>query len=178
MPAAAPAPGEAKALPAHLDPRKGKPRFDIKLDRKFWLKIAVAAVAMFAFVMLLITGFEMLTQKPVSALVGDTETSRSTTLGTVTRDTPSTPVPEDDQQEDEPVTTTSPEPAESTTPPQPEATEESEQGGQDITRTAESTQADPSQESSEDEGSEPDATEAPAQTTSAPEGDTEADTSE
>jgi hypothetical protein len=163
-------------LPAHLDPRKSK-RFDIKLDRKFWLKIAAAAVAMFACVMIAITAVELLTHKPVAALVGDTETSRSTTLGTVTDDTPSTPVPEDDQQEDAPVTTTTP-PDDSA--PEPEVTEEAEPtptGGQDITRTAESTQADPSAEADTEED-EPEATEAPAQTTSAPDEDTGASDTE
>src|SRR5688500_2607046 len=104
---AVPGRDETKVLPKHLDPRTSKTgRFDIKLNRKFWIKIAVFAVGMFVAVMAVITGIELLTQKPVSSLVGDTETSRSTTLGTVTRDTPSTEAPEDEQQEESPVTTT------------------------------------------------------------------------
>jgi hypothetical protein len=159
-------------LPKHLDPRKSK-RFDIQLNRKFWIRVALAAVGMFILVMAVITGIELLTQKPVASLVGNTETSRSTTLGTVTDNSPATTVPEDEQEEDEPVTTTTPdrddEGTEPTTTPEPEVTEEAEPTtGEDIQRTAEST-AD-----TEDEVT----TEAPAQTTSAPEPTTEASSNE
>jgi hypothetical protein len=52
-----PIPGDdRKVLPTRLDPRAPKPkRFDITLDRKFWIKVALAAVGMFILVMGVIT---------------------------------------------------------------------------------------------------------------------------
>ena len=141
---AVPGRDDTKVLPAHLDPRKSKTgRFDIKLDRKFWTKIALFAAGMFVVVMGAITAFEFMTQKPVSALVGDTQTTRSTTLGAVTDRSPSTTTPEDpQQQEDSPVTTTT-EPdddstTEQTTAPEPQDEDTPEQGT-DVQRTAEDT---------------------------------------
>ena len=165
-----------RVLPAHLDPKSKPKRFDIKLDRKFWIKVAIAAVGMFLLVMAVITGIELLTQKPVAALVGNTETSRSTTLGTVTDDTPSTPVaPEDEQQEDTPVTTTTPDEPTGT----PERTQESSEATAEVTRTAESSAstsdtAEPTTEPEQQQ--EQDEEEAPAQRTAEPgagTGDTE-----
>lgn len=180
-----PIPGDdTKVLPTRLDPRKPKgPRFDIKLDRRFWIKIAIAAVGMFVLVMGIITGVELLTAKPVSALVGNTHSTGSTTLGTVTTGSSSTTeVPEDDQQEDTPVTTTTP--GDDQVPGEPipadpssEPTQETEQqGGTQVTRTAESTSsrsAESTRESTEEEE-----TEAPARTTAAPERDTESSDTE
>jgi hypothetical protein len=178
-----PVPGDStKVLPTRLDPRKPKgPRFDIKLDRKFWIKIAIAAVGMFVLVMGIITGVELLTQKPVAALVGNTHSTGSTTLGTVTTGSSSTTeVPEDDQQEDTPVTTTST-PGDDQVPGEPvptdstrtaESTQESEQqGGTQTTRTAESSSERSTAESTR-ESTEEDTTEAPARSTAAPDRDT------
>jgi hypothetical protein len=178
-----PIPGDdTKVLPTRLDPRKPKgPRFDIKLDRKFWIKIAIAAVGMFVLVMGIITGVELLTQKPVAALVGNTHSTGSTTLGTVTTGSSSTTeVPEDDQQEDTPVTTTST-PGDDQVPGEPvptdstrtaESTQESEQqGGTQTTRTAESSSERSTAESTR-ESTEEDTTEAPARSTAAPDRDT------
>ena len=118
-----------KPLPEHLNPRKGK-RFDIKLDRKFWTKIALAAVGMFVLVMGIITGIELLGQKPVSSIVGNTETSRSTTIGAVTNSSSSSEIEEEQEQQNEeaPASPTESTPATGTSSPttEPEEEEESE----------------------------------------------------
>jgi hypothetical protein len=180
-----PIPGDdTKVLPTRLDPRKPKgSRFDIKLDRKFWIKVALAAVGMFVLVMGVITGVELLTQKPVAALVGNTHSTGTTTLGTVTSDTSSTTqAPEDDQQEDTPVTTTTP--GDDQVPGEPiptdstqrsaESTQEQQdeqEGGTQTTRTAESSTERSTAESTR-ESTQEDSTQAPARTTAAPDRDT------
>jgi hypothetical protein len=178
-----PIPGDdRKVLPTRLDPRAPKPkRFDITLDRKFWIKVALAAVGMFVLVMGVITGVELLTQKPVAALVGNTHSTGTTTLGTVTSDSSSTTqAPEDDQQEDTPVTTSTPDrddqvPGEPipTATSQPTQDNDEEQGGTQVTRTAESTSATSDRVQTSKESTQEDSTEAPARTTAAPEPDTE-----
>jgi hypothetical protein len=176
---AVPGRDDTKVLPAHLDPKAKPKRFDIKLDRKFWIKVAVFAVGMFLAVMAVITGLELLTQEPVSALVGNTETSRSTTLGTVTDDTPSTPVaPEDEQQEESPVTTSTPDrDDEGTEPTSTSETEVTEQeGGTETTRTAESTSERTAERTAE--RTTEDTTEAPTRTTAQPEPTSGADAEE
>jgi hypothetical protein len=168
---AAPGRDDTKVLPAHLDPRKSKTgRFDIQLNRKFWLRCALVAAGMFVVVMAVITGVELLTAKPVSALVGNTDTSRSTTLGTVTDDTPSTPTaPEDQQEEDTPVTTTTPDDPTGT----PERTQESSEAATEVTRTAESTaRTSDSAEPTVERQQQQDEEEAPAQRTAEPDTDT------
>jgi hypothetical protein len=113
-----------KELPEHLDPRKGK-RFDIKLDRRFWTKIALAAVGMFVLVMGIITGIELVGQKPVSSIVGNTETSRSTTIGAVTNSSSSSEI---EEEQEAPASPTESTPATGTSSPttEPEEEEESE----------------------------------------------------
>jgi hypothetical protein len=111
-----------KPLPEHLNPRKRK-RFDIKLDRRFWIKVALAAVGMFILVMGIITGIELIGQKPVSSIVGNTETSRSTTIGSVTNSSSSSEIEEEQEQQNEEAPAS---PTESTPATEPEEEEESE----------------------------------------------------
>ncbi len=70
-------PPETAVLPAHLDPRSGKARrFRIR-----WPRVAVYAVGVFVLAMGIVTGIELIGQRPVSALIGVDTTSRTTTLG-------------------------------------------------------------------------------------------------
>jgi len=87
---------ETAVLPAHLDPRSERARrFRIR-----WPRVAVYAVGVFVLAMGIVTGIELVGQRPVSALVGVAETSRTTTLGALTETssssdtTPSSPTPE------------------------------------------------------------------------------------
>jgi hypothetical protein len=94
------APGEEPAatavLPAHLSPRQAPG----ERSGPRWSRIGIYAAAVFVVAMAIVTGIELVGQKPVSALVGDTASSGSTTLGQLTntsseRDiTPSTPTTE------------------------------------------------------------------------------------
>src|SRR4051794_8987585 len=80
-------------LPAHLDPR----RAPAKRFQPRWSRVAVYAVGVFVVAMGIVTGIELIGQKPVSALVGNSHSSGTTTLGELSnassrRDTtPSTP---------------------------------------------------------------------------------------
>ena len=65
-------------LPAHLDPRSQR------AGRIRWPRVAVYAVGVFVLGMGIVTRIELIGQRPVSALVGVAETSRTTTLGTLT----------------------------------------------------------------------------------------------
>lgn len=96
-PAAAPA---TQVLPDHLDPR----RAPAPKPRPRWTRVAVYAAAVFALAMGIVTGIELIGQRPVSALVGDTETARTTTLGAITNASSST----EQQEEDDPSTPSSP----------------------------------------------------------------------
>jgi hypothetical protein len=80
-------------LPAHLSPRHApEERGGLR-----WSRVGGYAAAVFVAAMFIVTGIELVGQQPVSALVGDTASSGSTTLGQLTnassdRDTtPSTP---------------------------------------------------------------------------------------
>src|SRR3712207_2912410 len=77
---AAPAAPATQVLPAHLDPRRAPER----RPRPRWAKVAVYAGAVFVVAMGIVTGIELIGQKPVSALVGGTETSRTTTISAIT----------------------------------------------------------------------------------------------
>ena len=101
---AAPATPATQVLPAHLDPRRAPAR----RPRPRWTKVAVYAAAVFAIAMGVITGIELIGQKPVSALVGGTQTSQETTIGAITNASSSSDV----QQEEEPSS-----PSTSTTAP-------------------------------------------------------------
>jgi hypothetical protein len=80
-------------LPAHLSPRHAP---DERGGLR-WSRVGGYAAAVFVAAMFIVTGIELVGQQPVSALVGDTASSGSTTLGQLTnassdRDiTPSTP---------------------------------------------------------------------------------------
>ena len=132
-----------RELPERLDPRQTEsPR-----SRPRWVKLAVYATGIFVIAMGVITGIELIGQKPVSALVGNTETSRSTTLGAITNTSPSTE--EQQQEESEPLeedpaspTATTPATESSSPTTAPEDDEESE--------TEEITPATPTQSSAAD----------------------------
>jgi hypothetical protein len=78
-PAAADTPA-TQVLPAHLDPRRAPAR----RSRPRWTKVAVYAAAVFVVAMGIVTGIELIGQKPVSALVGNSDSSGSTTLDELT----------------------------------------------------------------------------------------------
>ena len=89
--AAPPAPA-TQVLPAHLDPRRAPAR----RSRPRWTRVAVYAAAVFVMAMGIVTGIELIGQKPVSAIVGGTETSRSTTLSELTTASSSSEQQDDD----------------------------------------------------------------------------------
>lgn len=71
---------ETVVLPAYLDPRS-EPARRLRIR---WPRVAVYAVGVFVLAMGIVTGIELVGQRPVSALVGVAETSRTTTLGVLT----------------------------------------------------------------------------------------------
>jgi hypothetical protein len=83
----------SRALPPRLDPRR--PPDTLRGPR--WSRVGVYAVAVFVVAMGIVTGIELIGQKPVSALVGNSHSSGTTTIDALTnasshRDTtPSTP---------------------------------------------------------------------------------------
>ena len=85
-------PDATRLLPAQLDPRRAPERW-----RPRWPRIAAGAVAVFALAMGIVTAVELIGRQPVSALVGDSSTSGTTTIGALTNvashsdRTPSTP---------------------------------------------------------------------------------------
>jgi hypothetical protein len=90
--AAAPAAPATQVLPAHLDPRRAPAR----RSRPRWTRVAVYAAAVFVMAMGIVTGIELIGQKPVSAIVGGTETSKSTTLSELTTASSSSEQQDDD----------------------------------------------------------------------------------
>ena len=101
---AAPAAPATQVLPAHLDPR----RAPVRRSRPRWTKVAVYAAAVFVMAMGIVTGIELIGQKPVSAIVGGTETSRTTTLGELTTASSSSEQQDDDASTPSSPTTTAP----------------------------------------------------------------------
>jgi hypothetical protein len=97
---AAPAAPATKVLPAHLDPRRAPDR----RPRPRWTRVAVYAAAVFALAMGIVTGIELIGQRPVSALVGGTETSTATTIGAITNASSSS----DEEESGDPATPSSP----------------------------------------------------------------------
>src|SRR4051812_35302036 len=90
---------ETRELPAHLDPRRAPAdRF-----RPRWGRVTVYAVSVFVVAIAIVTGIELIGQQPVSALVGNSSSSGTTTLGELTNTsssssgttpaTPSSPTP-------------------------------------------------------------------------------------
>jgi cell division protein FtsN len=151
-----------RELPAALDPRRAPaPR-----RRPRWSRVAAYAVAVFAAAMVVVTGVELVGQKPVAALVGGTDTpsSSSTTIGELStasssRDTaPSTP-PEDD-----PADGGSSEAPESTAPT---GTTEPEDAGGSSTPTRQSEEPAPTSGSEDEDGSGEDGSGEPGDTSPA-----------
>ncbi|MEX5718851.1 hypothetical protein [Geodermatophilus maliterrae] len=70
-----------RVLPAHLDPRRAAPASRPLLARVRWPRVAAYTAAVFVLAMAVVTGIELIGQKPVSALVGSDTSSSSTTLG-------------------------------------------------------------------------------------------------
>lgn len=99
------APATVRTLPAYLDPR----RTPARRFRPRWGRVGVYAVSVFAVAMAIVTGIELIGQKPVSALVTHSHTSGTTTLGELTnasssRDT--TPAPPSSPTTTAPATST------------------------------------------------------------------------
>lgn len=138
---AVPAAPATKVLPAHLDPRRAPDR----RPRPRWTRVAVYAAAVFALAMGIVTGIELIGQRPVSALVSGTETSTATTIGAITNASSSS----SDEESGDPATPSSP----STTAP---ATETSAPAtGTDDESTSEEDEASGGEDSSgEGSGSE------------------------
>ena len=139
---AVPAAPATKVLPAHLDPR----RVPDRRPRPRWTRVAVYAAAVFALAMGIVTGIELIGQRPVSALVSGTETSTATTIGAITNASSSS---SSDEESGDPATPSSP----STTAP---ATETSAPAtGTDDESTSEEDEASGGEDSSgEGSGSE------------------------
>jgi len=138
---ATPATPATQVLPAHLDPRRAPAR----RPRPRWTRVAVYAAAVFLMAMGVITGIELIGQKPVSALVGGTQTSQETTIGAITNASSSSDVPQEDEEPSSPSTSTTA-PATGTSAPTTGADEESasdedsesdESGSATPTRTSE-----------------------------------------
>src|SRR3954451_14320411 len=69
--------GGRPPLPARLDPRRGP-------LRRRWVMVTATGVAVFGLTMVVVTTVELIEQKPVSALVGGSDRSGGTTLGSLT----------------------------------------------------------------------------------------------
>jgi low affinity Fe/Cu permease len=66
--------------PARLDPRRGP----LRRRWRRWAMVAATGVAVFGLAMVVVTTVELIGHKPVSALVGDSDRSGGTTLGSLT----------------------------------------------------------------------------------------------
>ena len=117
----APAAPATQVLPAHLDPRRAPDR----RPRPRWAKIAVYATAVFVLAMGIVTGIELIGQRPVSALVGGTETSRTTTLSAITNASSSSSSEEQDEDPSTPSSPTTTAPATGTGAPATSTDDES-----------------------------------------------------
>ncbi|WP_336028898.1 hypothetical protein [Geodermatophilus sp. FMUSA9-8] len=161
-----------RELPASLDPRRAPaPR-----QRPRWVRVGAYAAAVFVTAMVVVTGIELVSQQPVSALVGGTETSSSsTTIGELSNASSSRDTSDDPAESGGPAEGTTEAPA-STTPADGTPADETPAGDAEETGTPteepeESTPATESgSEGSEETGSGDDAGEtAPAEpTTQAP----------
>jgi hypothetical protein len=81
-----------RELPAALDPRRAPPR-----SRRSYVRVAAGTAAVFVAAMVIVTGIELIGQRPVSALVTGSS-SKGTTVGDLTtagsqKPPPSTPAP-------------------------------------------------------------------------------------
>jgi hypothetical protein len=70
-------PAAPRTLPRYLDPRQAP----VKPRGPRWSRVAVYAVAVFVVAMGIVSGVEFIGQKPVSALVGNSHSSGTTTIG-------------------------------------------------------------------------------------------------
>jgi hypothetical protein len=149
-----------RELPAHLDPRRAPRPAPASRRRIRWPRVAAYAVAVFVAAMAIVTGIELVGQKPVSALVGGSDSvTSSTTIGELstassgrdvtppdpapappTTDTPTTDVPATDA----PPTGTPGDDADPTPTPSGDAEETAPSTG-----SGESDAADPGQEEAE-----------------------------
>jgi hypothetical protein len=157
---AAPATPATRVLPAHLDPRRAPDR----RSRPRWAKVAVYAAAVFVVAMGIVTGIELIGQKPVSALVSGTETSRTTTLSAITNASSSSSSEEQDEDPSTPSSPTTTAPATETSAPatstDDESTSEDEEGSDNEesssatpTRTSEAEPTSSSEPSDSSDGS-------------------------
>jgi uncharacterized membrane protein YgcG len=147
LPASGGAP--TRELPASLDPRRAPaPRRRIR-----WPRVAVYAVAVFVLAMGIVTGIELVGRQPVSALVGGTDTSSSsTTIGELSnasssRDvTPSDPTDPADTPTEAPASDTPEDGAEESAPPSdgPEESAPATGSGSEDEDSGESAPAEPS----------------------------------
>jgi hypothetical protein len=131
---AAPATPATQVLPAHLDPRRAPAR----RPRPRWTRVAVYAAAVFVMAMGVITGIELIGQKPVSALVGGTQTSQETTIGAITNASSSSDVQQEDEEPSSPSTSTTA-PATETSAPTTGSDEESTSSDEDETSDGDET---------------------------------------
>lgn len=129
---AAPATPATQVLPAHLDPRRAPAR----RPRPRWTRVAVYAAAVFAIAMGVITGIELIGQKPVSALVGGTQTSQETTLSAITNASSSSDVQREEEPSSPSTSTTAP--ATETSAPTTGSDEESASSDEDEDQTSDS----------------------------------------
>ncbi|HEX2075719.1 MAG TPA: hypothetical protein VHF92_18220 [Geodermatophilus sp.] len=153
-------PDATRVLPTQLDPRRAPVKW-----RPRWPRLAAGAVAVFALAMGIVTGVELIGQQPVSALVGGSSASGTTTIGALTNvashrdrtpstpDSPTTPAPATSSAESTPTDAPSETAPETATgepdPADPSATETSESApGSSASRSAGPT--DRSEESSEE----------------------------
>jgi hypothetical protein len=138
-----PASGDAptRELPAHLDPRRSPapPRRRIR-----WPRVAAYAAAVFVLAMGIVTTIELIGRQPVSALVGGTDTSSSsTTIGELSNASSSRDVTPTDPGPTDPAGT----PTEAPAPGTPEDGAE-----QSATPTEEAEESAPATGSSGDDG--------------------------
>lgn len=129
---ASPATPATQVLPAHLDPRRAPAR----RPRPRWTRVAVYAAAIFVLAMGVITGIELIGQKPVSALVGGTQTSQETTLGAITNASSSADVQEEEPSSPSTSTTA---PATETSAPTTGSDQESTSSDEDETSDSDET---------------------------------------
>ncbi len=152
-------PDATRVLPKQLDPRRAPVRW-----RPRWPRIAAGAVAVFALAMGIVTGVELIGRQPVSALVGSSSSSGTTTIGALSnaashRDetpstpaSPTTPAPATSSDESTPESTPTGAPSETATDgvdrADPSETETSESAPSSSTRSS-AEPTDPADESAE-----------------------------
>ncbi|MGY1713235.1 hypothetical protein ACI78R_02150 [Geodermatophilus sp. SYSU D01106] len=155
----APAPGTVgeaatRELPPALDPRRAPAR-----RRPRWVRVGAYAAAVFVTAMVIVTGIELVGQQPVSALVGGTETSSSsTTIGELSNASSSRDTTDDPAETGDPAEGTTEAPASTTpadgTPADETSTDDADETGTPTEEPEESTPATESGSEGSGEGSE------------------------